>query len=81
MPEKTKFQIEINGGKTQEIETTTGQYNLAAIAALALCEYDHNEEYDVVKIWVPKLVEGGYGPYFYAFDGQNIGLPTADREW
>jgi hypothetical protein len=80
MADKTVFKIEINGGKTQQIETETSQYGLAAIASLALCEYEHNDEFDVVKIWCENLLPE-YGPYFYAFDGTSLGFPTDDRKW
>jgi hypothetical protein len=78
--EKTTFHVQINGGKEQTIETRTSLYELAALAALAMCEYEHNSEYDVVKIWIPKLLPE-YGPYFYAYDGHNVGMPDEDRKW
>ena len=74
------FHVEINGGKEQTIETKTSEYGLAAVAALAMLDYEPKNDYNTVKIWVPRHVPE-YGPYFYAFDGYNLGTPEADRKW
>lgn len=74
------FKVQINGGPVQEITTKTGIYVLAAMAALAMLDYDENEDYDVVKIWVEHLLPD-YGPYFYAYDGHQIGYPDENRKF
>lgn len=66
------FHVEINNGPTQTIEVRTGKYNLAAMAALALLDYDDERDFDVVKIWVQDLLPH-YGPYYYGWDGHQIG--------
>lgn len=68
------FKVEINNGPTQEISVRTGIYKLAAMASLAMLEYDDERDFDVVKIWCDDLVPE-YGPYFYAWDGHQIGRP------
>lgn len=64
MTDTTTFKVQINGGHEQSLVVKTGQYTLAAIAALALLDYEQADDYDVVKIWVPDLIDAGYGPYF-----------------
>lgn len=81
MSKQTQFQVRINGGPEQTFHARTGVYTLAALAALAMLEYERHPEYDVVKIWVPSLVEAGYGPYFVAFDGHKVGVPISDRRF
>lgn len=81
MKEKHLFHVQINGGPEQKIEVTTSEYQLAAITCLGILEYDRLDDYNTVKIWIPDLVEAGYGPYFYAYDGHNIGFPEKSREW
>lgn len=76
----SKFHVQINKGPTQTIETRTGQYGLASLAALANLEYEHSNECDFVKIWVPELLPD-YGPYFYAFDGFRFGIADQSQEW
>lgn len=78
-----KFYIEINGGPTQTLEVKTGLYELAAMAALALLDYDSRDGFDVVKIWDPNLLPD-YGPYFYTYGnpggiGQLVGNDA--RKW
>lgn len=81
LPAKNQFCVQINGGPEQILEVRTGVYKLAALASLAILEYESHDDYDVVKIWVPRLVAVGYGPYFVAWDGSTAGLPTDDRKW
>lgn len=81
MSDKTKFCVQINGGPEQTLEVKTSQYGLAAIASLALLDYESHDDYDVVKIWVPELIESGNGPYFYAWDGFTAGRPEDSRKW
>lgn len=78
---KHTFHIEINAGETQTIEVATSEYGLAAITSLGILDYERKDDYQVVKIWVPDLVEAGYGPYFYAWDGFNQGQPEPSRKW
>lgn len=73
------FHVEINGGPEQTIETRSGQYVLAAMAALAQLEYKEERPDGkpgaFIKIWVPNLVPQ-YGPYYYEWDGYHcIGRP------
>lgn len=79
--EKTTFHVQINGGEEHTIEVKTSQYVLAALASLAILDFDHGEGCDVVKIWVPKLVEDGNGPYFYGWDGHQIIYPSDAQKW
>lgn len=81
MSGNTTFHVEINKGPVQIFETKTGQYTLAALASLAMLDFEAHPDYEVVKIWVPDLVEGGYGPYFIAWDGHRVGFPDDDRKW
>lgn len=77
MSEMQTFHVSINRGPEQVIQVRTGQYNLAAMAALAMLEYEEeDEETDIVKIWVPELMPQ-YGPYFYYYDGHKMGTLTA----
>lgn len=78
---KTTFHVEINGGAEQKIEVVTSEYGLAAITSLGMLEYEQADHYQVVKIWIPDLLEDGYGPYFYAWDGFKAGTPEAHRKW
>lgn len=75
----TEYHVQINGGAVEKIQLRTPIYTLAAMAALAMLEYEGHPEYDTVKIWIPSLVDAGYGPYFYAFDGHQIGIAKRDR--
>lgn len=76
-----KFHVQINSGVVQTFETETGEYTLAALASLAMLDFDRHEDYDVVKIWVPELVEAGYAPQFIAWDGHRVGFPDDNRKW
>lgn len=78
---KNTFHVEINGGVEQKIEVVTSEYGLAAITSLGMLEYEQADHYQVVKIWIPDLLEDGYGPYFYAWDGFKSGTPEAHRKW
>jgi hypothetical protein len=89
--------VEINGGQEQIIELRTTQYALAALASLALLEFLGRDDYDVVKIWQPHVLAGqianagknlqlqllhAYGPYFYSWDGHQLGVGVHDeRRW
>ena len=72
-----KFQVEINGGPTQVIEVKTGIYELAAMTALATLDYakrdDPDDDSDVVKIWVEKLLPD-YGPSFFSYSAGGRGI-------
>ena len=81
MTDTPTFTVQINGGHEQSLAVKTGQYTLAAIAALALLDYEQADDYDVVKIWVPDLIDGGYGPYFIAWDGHTRVQPADSRRW
>ena len=67
----TTFHVKINDGPEQVIRTRTGVYQLAALAALSMLEYDEADDGDIVEIWCPNLVPE-YGPYFYGYDGHQI---------
>jgi hypothetical protein len=74
------FCVQINEGPEQVIEVRTGLYHLAALAALALTEYpEAQQEHDIIKIWVPELLPG-FGPYFYAWDGEKLGQYLPDQD-
>ena len=66
----TKFHCRIDDGPEQTIETTTGVYSLACIAALAVLTDELTGD---VEIWVPHLVEAGYGPYHYRVQPKDSG--------
>lgn len=74
------WKVQINGEQVQEFTTRTSLYKVAAMAALAQLEYTPQDDYDVVKIWVESLLPD-YGPYFYAFDGYQIGYPEENRKF
>lgn len=86
---KTVFHVEINRGPEQTIKCRTGVYQLAAMAALAQLKYKRDEKCDIVKIWLPDLIARvpdpdmhvqSYGPYFYGYDGHNVGY-ISDRKY
>ena len=81
MTDATTFHVQINGGPEQTLVVKTGVYALAAFAALALLDYEPATDYDVVKIWIPHLTAGGYGPYFIAWDGHTRLVPPDQRRW
>lgn len=47
------FHVQLNGGPVHVITTKTGQYNLAAVAAVAMFDYERLEGDD-------KVIYGGY---------------------
>lgn len=79
--QNVQYQVQINGGLVHEIEFKTGQYILAALASLASLDFEPADDFDVIKIWVPHLVEAGYGPYFFAWDGHQVLRPDNARRW
>ena len=58
----TRFHFRIDGGIERAIDTKTGDYSLAAAAALATEENVSLPA--VIQIWVPDLLPD-YGPYVY----------------
>ena len=69
MSDRTTFHVSINNGPEQQITTCTSLYCLASAAALAMLEYEADENgEDLVKIWCPSLLPT-YGPYYYRHDG------------
>lgn len=86
MKKTIEYHVEINGEAEQIVGVPTSEYALAALASLAILE--HNErrvagrEYDVVKIWIPEQVAGGYGPHFYVWDGDRFSsVVPRERQW
>lgn len=72
------FHVSINGGKEQTIMTKTSQYQLAALTALGMLDYEEAKNGEnVVKIWVPDLLPH-YGPYYYAYDGHQCGQASLE---
>jgi hypothetical protein len=65
------FHVRINEGAEQQVSVKTGNYYLAAAAALALLGYSDDDGETVVKIWVPSLLPD-YGPYYYKYDGHTL---------
>lgn len=57
------FQLQINGGETYTWEPRTSIYCSAVAAVPAV--FGVSDFPVVIRIWVPKLVEAGYGPYDY----------------
>jgi hypothetical protein len=84
MSKPTTWHVQINGGPEQTFVTKTGIYQLAVVTAIAVCDYEPHDDYDVVKIWVPELLPD-YGPYFYGVeskhDGYVVGQPHDNRKW
>lgn len=64
------FCIRVNGGDEHTLSLVTGQYHLAAAAALALVDYVP-QEVQIIKVWNPKLLPD-YGPYIYTHDGHTV---------
>ncbi|ANJ76257.1 hypothetical protein ACUXPM_003765 [Ralstonia sp. 151470066-2] len=86
MSDSNEFRVQINGGPEHVIAVLTGEYGLAALASLAMVEHEQRrgagQDYDVVKIWIPEQVKGGYGPYFYAWDGHSFSsCVPSERQW
>lgn len=81
MSDPLKFHVQINNGAEHIFETKTGEYTLAALASLAMLDFERHQDYDVVKIWVQELVEAGYAPQFIAWDGHRVGFPHDNRKW
>jgi len=73
MNEPTEFHIKIDGGPEQTIKSQTGIYVWAVAALPALLGTDTPAD---VEIWVPKLVDAGYGPYNYRLEHDIYGRPV-----
>jgi hypothetical protein len=73
------FHVKINGGPEQQVAVRTGEYGLAAVAALAMLEYPESKKgFDEVEIWAPDLIPE-YGPYHYSWDGYTLGVLVKRR--
>jgi hypothetical protein len=75
----TKFHIRIDGGEERIFAAHTSIYSHAVMAAFGKLRLAYP---CTVEIWVPDLVEGGYGPYTYRIDnfvdqhGNVYGCPS-----
>ncbi|RWQ32821.1 MAG: hypothetical protein EOS20_05020 [Mesorhizobium sp.] len=58
----TEFHIRIDDGPVQVFNARTGIYSQAVMEAFGVLGLPYPCS---VEIWVPHLVEAGYGPYFY----------------
>lgn len=80
----SEFHVQINKGEVHIITQRSGLYWHAVVHALATMEYPpsiiHPDENDLIKIWVPHLVEAGYGPYWYEHDHHTVGT-TRLKDW
>lgn len=61
-PEGETFHLSVDGGPEQLFEARTGIYSHAVMEAFGKLGLPYPCD---VKIWVPRLVEAGYGPYHY----------------
>lgn len=90
------FHVSINREPEQQITVRTGQYILAAAAALATLEHaESSDGRDVVKIWAPEIVaksikqqsESGatglipHGLHFFSWDGRAFGTVEMSERW
>jgi hypothetical protein len=64
------FRIRIDGGEDREITVETGVYRDAAAAVPAILGVPLPT---TVKIWAPRLVKRGYGPYFFRVEEDRFG--------
>lgn len=76
-----RFHVRIDDGPEQTIDTLTGLYSLACIAAVATLTDLQSAD---VEIWMPHLVDAGFGPYRYRVQpresGSGFGKRAADQE-
>lgn len=76
----TKFVIRVDDGAEQEFVSHDSRYSIAALAAFGALKLPYP---CTVEIWIPELVEAGYGPYKYRIDdfddgrGNTYGCPSA----
>lgn len=91
------FHVSINREPEQTITVRTGQYILAAAAALATLEHGESADgRDVVKIWSPEVVAMSIkqqresetarraaiqGVYFFSWDGHAFGHVAQSERW
>lgn len=77
-----EYQVAINNGPTHTFKAKTSKYELAAMAALAMLDYEKHDEFDMVKIWTAHLLPD-YGPYFYFYGERVFGIVVGDnlRKW
>lgn len=73
------FSVQINGGPVQTLTTKTGVYELAAVAALALLDYEPQKT-QFIKIWADELIDE-WGPYVFAYSGGQISYLTDAPQW
>lgn len=73
MAEWSQFRVRVNGGPEQDFETRTGVYRDAAAAAYAMLASGDDRYPAEVEIWVPHLVDAGYGPYRYLISEDEFG--------
>jgi hypothetical protein len=93
---KHTFHVSINREPVQTITTHTGQYILAAAAALATLEHaESSNGRDIVKIWSPEIVDMSIkqqsanqtaplipqGVYFFSWDGHALGQVELGERW
>jgi hypothetical protein len=76
---RNKFHLRIDGGDEQIFVSRHSAYSHAVMEAFGVLGLPYPCE---VEIWVPDLMEAGYGPYFYRigdFDdgrGNRYGCPA-----
>lgn len=90
------FHVSINREPEQQITVRTGQYILAAAAALATLEHSESSDgRDIVKIWVPEIVaksikqQSGAGAtglipqglHFFSWDGHGFRPVEMSERW
>ena len=61
----TEFCIRVDDGVVQLFQASTGVYKIAVLEALGKLGMPYP---CTVEIWIPRLVDAGYGPYFYRID-------------
>ena len=62
-----QYEIEINGARVSPMTAGETVYEIAAVVAVRQAGQADAARFApvMVKIWVPHLVEAGYGPYTY----------------
>jgi hypothetical protein len=74
-----KFMVRVNDGEPVEFLSKHSEYSIAALDAFGKLDLDYRS---MIDIWVPDLVEHGYGPFRYIFTdfvdwrGNEYGVPS-----
>ena len=73
MRNESTFSVRINDGHEQKLTCRTGIYQEAAVAAIAILEYeDKDDSFPIVEIWVPDLLPD-YKPLIFEIGDNEFG--------